>query len=237
MSILIFLIILSALIFVHEMGHLLVAKYFGIRVDEFGFGYPPRAKKLFTWKGTLFTLNWLPFGGFVKIFGENPIDLAVGPPSDSFQNKNRGIQAAVLAAGVIFNFLFAWLLLAVVYKSIPLGLSNTLVFTRETVQAIFHFSVANVAGPVGIVGIVGEAAKFGFSSLLILTALISINLSLINLLPLPALDGGRLLLLLVEAISRRKIPAKIFNAVNTLGFAFLIFLMIIITIRDVGKIF
>ena len=97
--------------------------------------------------------------------------------------------------------------------------------------------MANLAGPVGIVGIVGEAAKFGFSSLLILTALISINLSLINLLPLPALDGGRLLLLLVEAISRRKIPAKIFNAVNTLGFAFLIFLMIIITIRDVGKIF
>ena len=132
MSILIFLIILSALIFVHEMGHLLVAKYFGIRVDEFGFGYPPRAKKLFTWKGTLFTLNWLPFGGFVKIFGENPIDLAVGPPSDSFQNKNRGIQAAVLAAGVIFNFLFAWLLLAVVYKSIPLGLSNTLRFNRGT---------------------------------------------------------------------------------------------------------
>ena len=234
MTIIIFLIILSALIFVHEMGHLLAAKYFGIRVDEFGFGYPPRAKKLFTWRGTLFTLNWLPFGGFVKIFGENPNELAQSP--DSFQNKNRGVQALVLAGGVIFNFVFAAILLAIAYKSVSLGLSNTFYFTYETIKAILDFSIENVAGPVGIVGIVGEAAKFGFSSLLILTALISINLSLINLLPLPALDGGRLLILLGEAISRRKIPAKIFNAVNTLGFAFLIFLMILITIRDVGKI-
>ncbi|MBX4181478.1 site-2 protease family protein, partial [Candidatus Parcubacteria bacterium] len=65
MSIILFLIILSVLIIVHELGHFLVAKFFGIRVDEFGLGYPPRAAKLFTWKGSDFTLNWLPFGGFV----------------------------------------------------------------------------------------------------------------------------------------------------------------------------
>src|SRR3989344_8492969 len=72
MSLIIFLIILSALIIVHELGHFGVAKRFGIRVDEFGLGYPPKAAKLFSWRGTDFTLNWLPFGGFVKIFGENP---------------------------------------------------------------------------------------------------------------------------------------------------------------------
>ena len=68
MSILIFLIILSALVIVHELGHLLAAKYFGIRVDEFGIGFPPRVKKLFRWKGTDFILNSLPFGGYVKIY-------------------------------------------------------------------------------------------------------------------------------------------------------------------------
>src|SRR5690606_25944247 len=82
------------------------------------------AKKLFTWKGTPFTLNWLPFGGFVKIFGENPeepirSDLenseskgSTLPAKDNFQSKNRGTQAAVLAAGVFFNFLFAWALIS-----------------------------------------------------------------------------------------------------------------------------
>ena len=126
MTIIIFLIILSALVLVHEAGHFFVAKYFGIRVDEFGLGYPPKAKKLFSWKGTDFTLNWLPFGGFVKIFGENPeenmprvtlgsIESFQGLPlvnSDSFQNKNRGIQSAVLVSGVIGNFIFAWFLIS-----------------------------------------------------------------------------------------------------------------------------
>ena len=235
MTIIIFLIILSALIFVHEMGHLLAAKYFGIRVDEFGFGYPPRAKKLFTWRGTLFTLNWLPFGGFVKIFGENPNELAQSP--DSFQNKNRGVQALVLAGGVIFNFIFAAILLAIAYKSCSLGLSNTFYFTYETIKAIFDFSIENVAGPVGIVGIVGEAAKFGFSSLLILTALISINLAIINLLPFPALDGGRLFFLLIEKIKGSRINPKFSNTANTVGFVLLILLMVVITFHDIGKLF
>src|SRR3989344_2102663 len=121
MSLIIFLIILSALIIVHELGHYGVAKRFGIRVDEFGLGYPPRAAKLFSWRGTHFTLNWLPFGGFVKIFGENPVveqsTLRGKPESDNFQTKNRGIQASVLVAGVVFNFLFAWFLVSLGFVS------------------------------------------------------------------------------------------------------------------------
>src|SRR3989344_7686770 len=100
MSLIIFLIILSALIIVHELGHYGVAKRFGIRVDEFGLGYPPKAAKLFSWRGTDFTLNWLPFGGFVKIFGENPAEGETKETAakGSFVSKNRGIQAAVLVA-------------------------------------------------------------------------------------------------------------------------------------------
>src|SRR3989344_1877012 len=236
MSLIIFIIILSVLVIVHELGHFPVARFFGIRVDEFGIGFPPRIKKLFVWKGTPFTLNWLPFGGFVKIFGENP-NLDTPCPSDSFQSKNRGIQATVLMGGVVFNFLFAWVLLTIVSHSLSIGLSNTLMFTYETVKAIFHLTLAEVSGPVGIVGIVGEASSYGFSSLLILTALISINLSVINLVPIPALDGGRLLFVGIEAVTRRKIKPAIFNFLNLAGFALLILLMVFITIQDVRNIF
>ena len=357
MSIIIFIIILSALVIVHELGHFLVAKKFGIRVDEFGLGLPPRAKELFIWKNTPFTLNWLPFGGFVKIFGENPDSSEQSSP-DNFQSKNRGIQASVLVAGVVGNFLFAWLLFTLGFMiglpapaglSLPIqdshtvittvlpdspaylaglksgdtitalsrgsvhstlvpeaasqfiaeslepitfeverggqitaktvvpeegivegrpaigismdtigivkllphkalwyGLTTTTELTWQTSQAIGTFIIqafggradlSSVTGPVGIVGMVGEVRELGFIYLLTFTALISINLSVINLLPFPALDGGRLLFVAIEAVTRRSISARVFNALNTAGFAFLIFLMILITIRDVRNIF
>ena len=84
---------------------------------------------------------------------------------------------------------------------------------------------------------VGDISKLGFAYLLAFTALISINLTIINLLPFPALDGGRLLFIGVEAVIRRPISPRIFNAVNTAGFALLIFLMLLITIQDIRNIF
>lgn len=357
MSIIIFLIILSVLILVHELGHFWVAKRFGIRVDEFGLGYPPRAAKLFSWRGTDFTLNWLPFGGFVKIFGENPTEEEQGKPEENFQKKNRGIQAAVLVAGVVCNFLFAWFLITVGFMggvAAPLGVSlpvenpqimvtnvlpgspaaeagvktgdviiglsrgsesaelspeeaakfigasddpvtfkikrgneiseklvdpepgivadkpavgigmeffgtvklnpvkalwHGLLVTSEltwlTAKAIVNFiaesilgkaDLSQVAGPVGIVGMVGDVRELGFSFLLTFTAVISINLAIINLVPFPALDGGRLLFVAIEAIRRKPIPPVIFNAVNTIGFFLLILLMVLITVRDIKHI-
>jgi len=357
-SIIIFIIILSALIIVHELGHFLVAKKFGIRVDEFGLGFPPRLLKLFVWKGTPFTLNWLPFGGYVKIFGENPTEKINTLSSDNFQSKNRGIQASVLVAGVVGNFIFAWFLISigfmvglpfpegfslpirdprtvitaviplspaakaglktgdiivslsregidalitpddvslfiskakdplnltvkrgkdistkivvpeagivmdrpaigismdimgtvklVPHKAIWYGLKTTSELTWQTGQAIGKFiskailgraDLSSVTGPVGIVGIVGDTLELGLIHLLVFTALISINLSIINLLPFPALDGGRLLFVGIEAMTRRPIPPRIFNALNTAGFALLVMLMILITVQDILNIF
>ncbi|MFZ2763895.1 MAG: RIP metalloprotease RseP, partial [Minisyncoccia bacterium] len=316
----------------------------------------PRAKELFTWKGTPFTLNWLPFGGFVKIFGESPTEETNS--TDSFQTKNRGIQASVLVAGVFGNFLFAWLLISLgfviglpapagltlpienpqtvittvlpgspaeiaglksgdtivslsrggvvsaltpeeaslfisaslepivfeierggeiytktvtpqagivedrpavgismdtigivklpLHKALWHGIKTTSELTWLTGSAIGTFifqalggtaDLSGVTGPVGIVGMVGDVRELGFVYLLTFAALISINLSIINLLPFPALDGGRLLFVAIEAVIRRPIPSRIFNALNTAGFAFLIFLMLLITIRDVRNIF
>ena len=98
-------------------------------------------------------------------------------------------------------------------------------------------SLDSVTGPVGMVEIVGDAYKFGFVYLMSFAALISINLAIINLLPFPALDGGRLLFLLIEKIKGSRINPKVANAVNAIGFYLLIILMLVITYHDVIKLF
>lgn len=370
LAIILFVIILGVLIVVHEFGHFIAARLCGIRVDEFGLGYPPRALKMFRAWGADFTLNWIPFGGFVKIFGENPLDPELvdehGAPtaadtSRSFLSKSRPKQAFVLVAGVLFNFLFAWLLIslgfaiglptsvdaglgpvknthlvltsisvgspaakaglkpgdtittlstktdslagadvtpehisnfvathgdssiAVQYsrggtsgsvnvtpvagliadhKAIGIGMdmigtlqlpvhlalwqglktSGTLVY--QTVIGLGHFiydslrghsDLAQVTGPVGIIGLVGDASRLGFIYVLSFTAFISINLAVINLIPIPALDGGRLLFVAIEAVRRRPINAKFVYWTNAVSFVLLILLMVVVTVNDVVK--
>jgi regulator of sigma E protease len=114
MNVLLFLIILFFLVLVHEFGHFIVAKKSGIRVDEFAIGFPPRLwKKKFG--ETIYSLNLLPIGGFVKIFGENPDQESIEgiDKERSFVHKPKYIQAAVLVAGVAMNMLFAWFLFSV----------------------------------------------------------------------------------------------------------------------------
>jgi regulator of sigma E protease len=117
-TILIFLFVIVVLVVAHELGHFLVAKLFGVKVEEFGIGYPPRAKKLFTKGGTLFTLNWLPFGGFVKIFGEqNGENL----DKNSFANQKLWKRLSIIIAGVVANMILAMLLFGFSFTSGFLG--------------------------------------------------------------------------------------------------------------------
>jgi len=257
MNILIFLIILLVLVLVHEFGHFFTAKRFGIRVDEFGFGFPP---KLFGFKfgGTEYTFNLLPLGGFVKIFGENPDDTnTYGPEADrNFINKPKYQQAIVLFAGVFANFLLAWLLFSIVLMIGPSklsffsafweGMKFTLFITKETVLGLYALiveslqgrgSLESITGPIGIIKIVGDAYNVGFSYLLSFTGLISINLAVINLLPFPALDGGRLFFLLIEKIKGSRISPKVANTANMIGFGVLILLMLFVTYHDVINLF
>jgi RIP metalloprotease RseP len=117
MNVLLFIIILLVLIIVHEFGHFILAKRSGIRVDEFGIGFPPRALTLFRKGETAYTLNWLPIGGFVKIFGEDPDDPEIKGADyhRSFVAKPKLLQAFVLVAGVLFNILTAWFLFWIVF--------------------------------------------------------------------------------------------------------------------------
>ena len=364
MTVLIFIIILALLVLVHELGHFIVAKASGIRVDEFGLGFPPRmfGKKI---GETIYSINWIPFGGFVKIFGENPdVESTTGPDaSRSFVNKNRAIQAAVLVAGVAFNMIFAWLLISAGFMvglptstsdasdpskiqnvrltvtavlpespaakagikagdtlaSLAVGEDLAAIMQPETVQRFIEehqneeitlvhkrgtdvlttkvmpaegfidgrksigiamdeigtlklsllpalgrgaetaFGLAkaitvgfvsfiaeifqgqaklsDLSGPVGIAGLVGDARALGFIYLLTFTAFISVNLAVLNLMPFPALDGGRLLFVAIETVIRRRIKPEIANAVNGIGFALLILLMVVVTFRDITKLF
>ena len=97
--------------------------------------------------------------------------------------------------------------------------------------------MSDVSGPVGMVSILGNAVKMGFQYVIIFMALISINLAVINLIPFPALDGGRLFFLLIEKIKGSRINPKVANTANMIGFYLLIFLMLVITYHDVVKLF
>ncbi|GAB0174525.1 MAG: RIP metalloprotease RseP [Candidatus Altimarinota bacterium] len=107
-GILLTLVILTVVVFIHEMGHFLAARSTKMRVEEFGIGIPPRAKKIYTdKKGTTYTLNWLPIGGFVRIHGEDGSSEEAND-TDSFSRKKWWARVFVLIAGVTMNFFLAW---------------------------------------------------------------------------------------------------------------------------------
>src|SRR3989338_4181771 len=106
-TLVIFVVILGVLIFIHELGHFVSARIFGVRVEEFGFGFPPRI--IGRRKGdTIYSINWIPFGGFVRLKGEQP-GSSIEP--DSFSAQKPWRRAIILSAGVIMNTVLACLLL------------------------------------------------------------------------------------------------------------------------------
>lgn len=154
LTIFIFLIVLAVLILVHELGHFLIAKAAHIRVDEFGLGFPPR---LFGWRPkkseTTYSVNWIPFGGFVKIFGEDPEEAeVVGVDAErSLARKAKWIQIAVLIAGIFFNIVFAWLLISLGFlyglpTSVSYGQKGLVDEAALTVIGVLPASNAEKAG-------------------------------------------------------------------------------------------
>ncbi|NCN21939.1 RIP metalloprotease RseP [Candidatus Falkowbacteria bacterium] len=382
-TVIVFLLVLSVLVLAHELGHFSVARRFGIRIEEFGLGFPPRAvgwyknkfgkrvkvsgtrtfasleesenQKLHPKKGaTIYSLNWLPLGGFVKIKGQDGDNKN---DEDSFAAKPIYQRALVLVAGVVMNIVLAWFLFSIGYMiGLPqttndlgkrarvseqsvlvadvladspaavagleagdkilaveglkittesglqevignrgdmeteilinrngeektilanpkksndravIGISifaagkisypffsaltegaKTTTWTLEAIVLAFiglfrdMFSGVSVgdqfAGPIGIANITGQAARMGLVYLLQFMALLSLNLAVLNILPFPALDGGRLLFLLIEKLKGSPVRKTFENLMNNLGFLLLILLIIFITVKDVIKLF
>ncbi len=244
LTIVIFLVIIAALVFVHELGHFIAAKISGVRVDEFAVGFPPRIFSK-TVGETKYSVGCLPLGGFVKIFGE---DGETG--SRSFSDKPKPIQVFILISGIVGNIIFAWILFAVAlmlghsgfFSSLYEGAINAATAFWAIIVGFFQIIVdafrgindfGELSGPVGIAALIGQARELGAAYLLSFTAFISLNLAVINLVPFPALDGGRILFVIIEAIKRKSMPEKVANIVNTVGFSILMLLVIIVTIKDV----
>ena len=340
---------LYPLVFIHELGHFLAAKKAGIKVEEFGLGYPPR---LFGIKRgeTIYSINAVPFGGFTNVYGLEEIEKRGKKGAGerrAFWAKSKKARALVLSAGILMNFLLAIVLFSLVYSimgvpkkqgfveiigitkdspaekagikeaDIVVNFSNNEAFVgfvnenldkeislelerqgvtlsvvvvprkespegegplgviisdsklvqpplwqrpflslwlgaKEAVSwlvavvlgvggVMFNFFFKGVipkdiTGPIGIVQVATHVAKRGVVSLLQFVAILSVNLSVLNLLPIPALDGGRLLFLGVEAVTGKKPRPIVEKWINTIGMIFLLLLMLAVTIQDIKRI-
>jgi regulator of sigma E protease len=348
-TILEFIISFGVLLFIHEFGHFIISRLFKIEVEEFGFGFPPRLVKLFTWGGTEFTLNWIPFGAFVRPKGENDPNsvggLAAANPWKRFAVLLGGPILNILAGIIIFSVLFTktgapdlrTVQIMEVSKSSPaetagiqandiiakangteisstsqlstivkanLGKEMTLTLKRgeefieinaiprvnpppnqgslgivmgnpirpitimeaipysmmaagaqgaalitlpvKLIQGQVNSQDARVVGPVGMYDIYSQVRSRDLNSAsqpsspvsdslnrFWLLGTISIALGITNLLPIPALDGGRIIFLLPELIFRKRIPAQYENMVHLIGFATLIAFMVYVTTQDI----
>ncbi len=370
LTIIVFIVILSVLVFVHELGHFWVARKCGLIPEEFGFGYPPRAVGFYKNKegkwcklfgnnqaidaaDTIYSINWVPIGGFVKL-GEDEV---AKEDANHFNNKPIWQRAAILFAGVFMNFILAAVLISVGFMvglpqtigdlgpsaqvsnkqiqvmeiienspaqsadlkpgDIILGIDGVAMTSLDVMEKYvdehkgeklnyqikrneeniekevtpelrketnkggigvgiiesgvvrypffiaiwegFKTSVlltgailvafyelikglfvgagvsADLAGPIGIAALTGQVARMGFIYILQFTAILSINLAIINALPFPALDGGRLLFLLIEKIKGRPVKKEVEGTIHYIGFILLMILVVLVTFRDVSK--
>lgn len=376
LSILIFILVLSFLVIIHELGHFIVARLMKIKVEEFGLGYPPLALKLFRKWGSDFTLNWIPFGGFVRMEGEDASDNVTlakkvtakelqqdGP----FYEKSVGARLAVILAGATVNFVFGILAFSTVFSLIGIprqpskaviaevkpdspaaavglqpqmaiigivsdegraeiktyqdvvnqvkahqgevvtlqlqgpcqqdtcpenfleqevrlrteaetpagggalgvsfdneyltfypwyempfrgawfGIQQAVLLGWAILQALGGMVSdlvtkgivpAEVAGPVGIVHQASASGVLtqGILSVILFAGMLSINLAIMNVLPIPALDGGRAVFILLEVVLGKKRIQKIEGYANYGGYALLLGLIILVTARDIFKI-
>lgn len=376
-----FLIVLSLLVLVHELGHFLLAKKFGIRVDEFGFGLPPRM--LGVKRGeTVYSINWLPIGGFVKLYGEEIAEergfKRGKTPPGAFFAKPKWQRSLVLIAGVVMNFLLAGVIFYLFLflsnfktelplyfdhqffgvnqtekteliigevtpnspaekagikpfskvlsvngqeikteqafldivndnkgKTITMSLQDLSTLAQYSIEAIprvsppagegslgirfgptktavldfktpgqkifsgvtyslnllfYNLEVIGkliaisfqektaapvgeaVSGPTGIYAIFEQLVKIPnvkdkFLQLLNFVGLISISLAFFNILPFPALDGGRLFFVGIEAVTRKRIKPEIEQLANQIGMAILLGLIVLVTINDLRRLF
>lgn len=347
-------IAIAILILVHEWGHFYSARKLGVKVEEFGFGFPPRLYSRMK-HGVRYSFNALPFGGFVKIFGEHGEGEG---DKKSFVSRPAWQRFIILGAGVGMNLVAAWVffslgslagvpqladgptdgipvsVIAVLpdspadragikfgdqilemrsdevslrierekdvrdfvdayrgeevtlvirrageIKEIratprasfpegegPLGIAMGRLMVEKTVWYLAPFeglktlgrsiggviegfgailkelvverkTSVSVSGPVGIFFFADDMRSLGAAYFFQFIGILSVNLAVLNFLPIPALDGGRILFLAIEKIKGKRIKPEIENLVHGIGFAFLVLVMILVTYHDLARIF
>lgn len=362
----VFLLVLSTLVLIHELGHFLVARFIGVFVEEFGFGLPPRVFGKRIGK-TIYSLNMLPIGGFVRLAGEDEEDEDIKETKKKVKGKDlkkyfwarsKLERGAILVAGVTMNLLLAWVistgllihgidepapwvkieevspntpaemaglkakdvvkeitytdtqgktitlptripdeLIAATKKNLGHAITLHIARGQESLSVVITprvtfpkgegamgikigfdittlkypwyeapiravgftakrgydmmASIASlpsralagqkvqdeVAGPIGIAQITGQAAKIGPIAVFNLMSVLSLSLALLNLLPIPALDGGRLFFVIVEAITGKKVNQQFERRAHQIGMMVLLLFILLVTLNDIGRIF
>ncbi len=244
-SVISFLIVFTTVVLVHELGHFLSARKAGVKVYEFSIGFPftPKIATLFRHRETEFTLRLLPLGGFVSFSrggDEEARDLF------GVSSLNR---ALILSAGSLFNIGFAFLTFVLVFaagKHLPFmqAVQSSAEIVWSVIRGTIEFLVKTfsgqgswegLAGPVGIAALAGKAAAKGLLNIVYFTGMLSLSLGIMNLIPFPALDGGQLVMLLIETIRKKPLSVKTYQAFNLVGFALFILLSVLVTYKDVVK--
>ena len=241
--ILIVILQLTLVVFVHELGHYIFARLSGVQVLSFNIGFGP-----VVWSrergGTEYTLRLIPLGGYVRLAGLDESARKV-PKAQTYQGQSVFRRFEITVGGALANILFAWLIfygflvwregifLTGIYKSFYVLLGMLLDIVRS-IRALFT-GLTGLSGPVGIVAASVLAARNGAVPFLLFTALLSANLGIFNLLPFPALDGGRLIFLLYELLFRRKPNPALERWVHALGFLILFGLIVLVSIQDLIK--
>lgn len=240
-----FLVVFSLVVLVHELGHFLAARKAGVKVYEFSIGFPfsPRMFTLFRHKETEFTLRLLPLGGFVSFSKEED------EGADDLFGASYSNRALIMSAGSLSNVVFAFLIFVPVFILGKHMLITEAVFASAkmvwailsgTVVVIFNIlsgngSMEGLSGPVGIAAIAGQAASKGLLSLAYFTGILSMSLGVMNLIPFPALDGGQLFMLLIEAVRKKPLSLKTYQVVNLIGLSLFLILTVLVTYKDITK--
>lgn len=229
--------ILGFLVLIHETGHFLVARLCKVKVKEFAIGFGPTIWQK-QGKETKYALRLIPLGGFVSMEGEEERSDKEG----SFSNSSVSKRIAIVVAGGLVNIVFAILvyiiLMTIMTGNLSKALSATGAFAFSIVESLkLLFSggvtVDQLMGPVGISEVVAQTS--GIAEFIYILALISMSLGVTNLLPFPPLDGGKVVLLLIEGIRKKPLKESTEIKIQMLGFAILITLSILVTYNDVGR--
>lgn len=230
--------LLGFLIFIHEGGHFLVAKLCKVRVNEFAIGFGPTILKKQS-KETKYALRLIPLGGFVNMEGETETSEKEG----AFNKASIPKRIAIVAAGALVNIIFGTILFAIlisiIYGDIGTGLKATGTFLISTIDGLRmlltgQIGAKDLTGPIGISQVVSQTQ--GIAQYLYIMAVVSVSLGITNLLPIPALDGGKIVLLLIEAIRKKPLKENLEVQIQLLGFSLLIALSLYVTYNDVLKV-
>ena len=231
--------LLAILVLIHEGGHFFVAKLCKVKVNEFaiGFGKTVWSKKI---GETLYALRLIPLGGFVRMEGEEEPSEEEG----SFSKASWWKKIIIVAAGGVVNIIFAiivFFLLVIFYYKYPLNealqiTGNFAYAIVETIRFLFsgNVTVDELVGPVGISNIIIKTS--GIADYIYLIATVSLSLGITNLLPIPPLDGGKILIYIIEKVKRKSFKEETRAAIELTGFVCIMFLAVFVMINDIGNI-